>query len=368
MTVPFGNLKARYQAQRAAVDLAVRRVLDRGWFVLGPELESFEREFAAYLGARHCVGVGNGTSAIQIALTGLGIGPGDEVVTVSHTATFTALGIAATGATPVFVDVDERSQTMSPEALRQAITERTRAIVPVHLYGRPADLLALEAIAAPLGLPIVEDAAQAHGASIAGRKVGTFGAAGCFSFYPSKNLGALGDAGAIVTNDDGLADRLRQLRNGGQSDRYTHSLVGVNSRLDELQAAILLVLLPELDSMNEKRRTIAERYFGALSGLSGLKVPERDRPEHSSVWHLFVVRHKERDRLRKVLLEFGVEAQVHYPTPVHQQPAFAASGHHLPVTERLAREVLSLPNGPELDDAQVETVADAVGRAAASIA
>jgi dTDP-4-amino-4,6-dideoxygalactose transaminase len=312
--------------------------------------------------------VGNGTSAIQLALQGLGIGPGDEVVTVSHTATFTALGIAATGATPVFVDVDERSQTMSPEAMRQAITQRTRAIVPVHLYGRPADLSALDAIAAPLGLPIVEDAAQAHGASIAGRKVGTFGAAGCFSFYPSKNLGALGDAGAIVTNDDALAGRLRQLRNGGQSDRYTHSLVGVNSRLDELQAAILRALLPELDSFNEKRRAIAERYFGALSSIPGLELPERDRPEHSSVWHLFVVRHQERDRLRETLLEFGVEAQIHYRTPSHLQPAFSASRHHLPVTERLAREVLSLPNGPELDDPQVDAVVDAVGRALASVA
>ena len=352
MNVPFGNLGARYRAQREAVDVAVRRVLDRGWFVLGPELEGFEQEFAAYLGARHCIGVGSGTSAIEIALRGLGIGAGDEVVTVSHTATFTALGIAATGAVPVFVDVDENSQTMSPLALERAITARTRAIVPVHLYGVPADLVALQAIAAPRGLPIVEDAAQAHGASLGGRKVGTLGAAGCFSFYPSKNLGAFGDGGAIVTDDGALAERLRWIRNGGQSDRYTHTLLGVNSRLDELQAAILRALLPDLDAMNERRRSIARRYSSALANVPGLGLPQPEVPERTSAWHLFVVRHRQRDRLREALQGLGVQAQVHYPIPAHLQPAFSALKSELPVTERLALEVLSLPNGPELEDAR----------------
>jgi dTDP-3-amino-3,4,6-trideoxy-alpha-D-glucose transaminase len=346
----------------------VRRVLERGWFVLGPEVEAFEREFAAWLGARHAVGVGNGTSAIEIALRALGVGPGDEVVTVSHTATFTALGIAATGAAPVFVDVDEQTQTMSPDALARAISPKTKAIVPVHLYGVPADLERLEAVAKPLGLPIVEDAAQAHGAKLQSRKVGTIGAAGCFSFYPSKNLGAFGDGGAVVTNDAALADRIRSIRNGGQTDRYTHAYLGVNSRLDELQAAILRALLAELDPMNERRRAIAARYRAALAGLPGLGLPADDLPDRASAWHLFVVRHAKRDALREELGKLGIQALVHYPIPSHLQPAFAPARGSLPVSERLAREVLSLPLHPELEEAEVEAVIEGVRRAVASVA
>jgi dTDP-3-amino-3,4,6-trideoxy-alpha-D-glucose transaminase len=367
MTVPFGDLKTRYQQHRAAVDAAVRRVLERGWFVLGPELEAFESEFAASVGSAHCVGVGNGTSAIELALRALGVGPGDEVVTVAHTATFTALGIAATGATPVFVDVDEGTQTMSAEALQGVLGERTRAVVPVHLYGTPADVPALRAVLAPRGVPIVEDAAQAHGARLAEGAVGTLGAAACFSFYPSKNLGAFGDGGAITTSDAALAERVRVLRNGGQADRYTHTLVGVNSRLDELQAAILRAFLPELPAMNARRRAIAERYCRELAGLPRLVLPPPERPGSTSAWHLFVVRHPARDALKDALASRGVQALVHYPTPSHLQPAFGPPRRPLPVTERLANEVLSLPLHPELDDEQVATVIAAVRDATAAL-
>jgi dTDP-4-amino-4,6-dideoxygalactose transaminase len=358
MNVPFGDLKQRYQTHRAAVDAAVQRVLERGWFVLGPELEAFEREFAESVGAAHAVGVGNGTSAIEIALKALGVGPGDEVVTVAHTATFTALGVAATGATPVFVDVDPTTQTMSPEALARAITPRTRAVVPVHLYGTPADMPALARAAG--GLPLVEDAAQAHGASLPEGRVGSLGAAACFSFYPSKNLGAFGDGGAITTGSPELAARVRMFRNGGQSDRYTHAVVGVNSRLDELQAAILRAFLPEMPRMNARRQAIAARYQAGLAGLPGLTLPAPAPPGAVSALHLYVVRHPARERLREGLAERGVQAIVHYPVPSHLQPAFAPPRASLPVSERLAKEVLSLPIHPELDEQQVEGVISAV--------
>jgi dTDP-3-amino-3,4,6-trideoxy-alpha-D-glucose transaminase len=365
MHVPFGDLKARYQTHRLAIDAAVKRVLERGWFVLGPELEAFESEFSANVGTSECVGVGNGTSAIEIALRALGVGPGDEVVTVAHTATFTALGIAATGATPVFVDVDESTQTMSVEALRAALGERTRAVVPVHLYGTPADVPAILRVTQPLGIPVVEDAAQAHGARLAEGAVGTLARAACFSFYPSKNLGAFGDGGAITTSDPALAAKFRMLRNGGQADRYTHAVVGVNSRLDELQAAILRALLPELAAMNARRRAVAERYRQELAGLPRLTLPPAERPGSASAWHLFVIRHPEREKLREALASRGVQALVHYPTPSHLQPAFAPPRSALPVSERLAREVLSLPLHPELSDEQVSAVIAAVRDAAA---
>jgi dTDP-4-amino-4,6-dideoxygalactose transaminase len=365
MHVPFGDLKARYETHRATVDAAVKRVLERGWFVLGPELEAFEQEFATSVGTAHAVGVGNGTSAIEIALRALDVGPGDEVATVAHTATFTALGIAATGATPVFVDVDESTQTLSAAALRAAITERTRAVVPVHLYGAPADMPAILAVTRPLGIPVVEDAAQAHGARLAEGAVGTLGAAACFSFYPSKNLGAFGDGGAITTSDAAIAAKVRVLRNGGQADRYTHAVVGVNSRLDELQAAILRAFLPLLPAMNARRRAVAERYKQELAGLPRLTLPPAERAGSASAWHLFVVRHPERDALKDALASRGVQALVHYPTPSHLQPAFAPPRALLPVSERLAREVLSLPLHPELSDEQVAAVIAAVRDAAA---
>jgi dTDP-4-amino-4,6-dideoxygalactose transaminase len=358
MPVSFGNLRAHYDAYRQEIDSAIRRTLDSGWYVLGREVEAFEREFAAYVGVRHCVGVANGTDAIEVALRALGIGFGDEVITVSHTATFTAVGIAGAGAQPVFVDVDERSYAMDPKAAALAVTERTKAIVPVHLYGEPADLVAIER-ATGGQIPIIEDVAQAHGAMLRGRRLGGIGKLGCFSFYPSKNLGAFGDGGAVTTNDDDLAERLRQIRNGGQADRYQHVVLGVNSRLDELQAAILRAQLPHLDAMNTRRREIAARYGRGLANLAGLELPRPEPAEMSFVYHLYVVRSGRRDALRQTLASRGIATQVHYPIPAHRQPPFAGQGS-LPVTDRFCAEVLSLPMFPELTDAEVDEVVTAV--------
>jgi dTDP-4-amino-4,6-dideoxygalactose transaminase len=358
MSIPFGDLKAHYEAYQDAIDAAVRRVLSSGWYILGKEVEAFEREFAAYVGARHCIGVGNGTDAIEIALRALGVGPGDEVITVSHTAAFTALGITGAGARPVFVDIDEASYTIDPKAVARAITPRTKAIVPVHLYGSPADLEAIRAVSA--GIPVVEDVAQAHGARLSGRILGSIGEIGCFSFYPSKNLGALGDGGAITTNDDRVAECARMVRNGGQRDRYQHVLAGVNSRLDELQAAILRAKLPHLDSMNERRRAIANRYRAGLSGIPDLLLPEPDGPRARSVHHLFVIRTLRRDALRKHLDLAQIGTQIHYPIPAHLQLAFARERTSLPVTERVVGEILSLPIYPELSDGSVDEIVRAI--------
>lgn len=369
MPVQFGNLRAHYDAFRRQIDEAVRRTLDSGWYVLGQEVTAFEQEFAAYIGVRHCVGVGNGTDAIEVALRALGVGAGDEVITVSHTATFTALGIAGAGAEPVFVDIDEATYTLAPGSLAQALSAKTKAVVPVHLYGCPADL---HAIQRELGenIPIIEDVAQAHGATLRGKRLGSIGTLGCFSFYPSKNLGCFGDGGAVTTNDDALAERLRQIRNGGQADRYLHALPGVNSRLDELQAAILRAQLPHLDAMNARRREIAARYTSGLAQVPGLVLPRPEPPDMSFVYHLYVVRSPKRDELRQALAQRGVAAQVHYPIPAHRQPAFARPGPslNLPVTDRASQEVLSLPMYPELTNAEVDEVIEAVRDAVRDIA
>ncbi len=365
MAVSFGNLRTHYEAYRAEIDAAVRRALDSGWYVLGRELEAFEREFASYVGVKHCVGVANGTDAIEVALRALGLGVGDEAITVSHTATFTAVGIAGAGATPVFVDIDEHTYTMAPSAVAAAVSAQTKAIVPVHLYGMPADLDAIER-AVDGRFPIVEDVAQAHGARLRGRQLGSIGRLACFSFYPSKNLGAFGDGGAVTTNDDALAERLRQIRNGGQADRYQHVVLGVNSRLDELQAAILRAKLPHLDAMNARRREIGARYNRGLAGIPGLVLPPTEPADMSFVYHLYVLRSPARAALREGLAKRDVAAQVHYPIPAHRQPAFATgTGPALPATDRAAAEVLSLPMYPELSDAEVDEVIAAV-RAAVS--
>ncbi|HWZ91546.1 MAG TPA: DegT/DnrJ/EryC1/StrS family aminotransferase, partial [Polyangiaceae bacterium] len=278
-----------------------------------------------------------------------------------HTASFTAIGIAGAGAQPVFVDIDEASYTMAPRAAASAVSPRTKAIVPVHLYGTPADLDAIDR-ALDGKIPIVEDVAQAHGAALRGRRLGSIGTLGCFSFYPSKNLGAFGDGGAVTTNDDALAERLRQIRNGGQADRYLHALPGVNSRLDEIQAAILRAQLPHLEAMNSRRREIAARYTSGLAGLPELGLPRAEPADARFVYHLYVVRSARRDVLRESLMKRGIAAQVHYPIPAHRQPAFAhgASGAELPVTDRVCREVLSLPMYPELSNAEVDEVIAAV--------
>ena len=371
LAVPFVDFKAHVAAHRRALDEAVARVLDSGWFVLGPEGESFERELAAALGARDAVAVANGTDALHLALRALGVGAGDEVVTTSISAAFTGLAVAQAGARPVFVDVDPRTLNLDPGAVARAITPRTKAILPVHLYGHPAEMAPLLALARDQGLVLVEDACQAHGALHEGRPVGTLAGdrgIGALSFYPTKNLGGLGDGGAILVNDPALAARLRQLRNGGQSDRYRHEVVGVNSRLDELQAALLRVGLGHLPAWTERRRALAAFYTRELEGC-GVELL-REQPYARAVFHLFVVRHPRRDALAAALRERGVGTLIHYPIPLHLQPAFAAlggkPGDH-PVAEKATAEILSLPLYPELSDEQARVVVEAVRAAARGV-
>jgi len=364
LAVPFVDFKAHVAALRAELDEAVARVLDSGWFILGPEGEAFERELAAALGAREAVAVANGTDALALALRALGVGPGDEVVTTSISAAFTALAVRMAGARPVFADVDPRTLTLDPESVAGALTPRTRAIVPVHLYGHPADMDPILTLARERGLAVLEDACQAHGALYRGRPVGTLAGAsgvGALSFYPTKNLGGLGDGGAVLVNDPGLAARLRQLRNGGQSDRYRHETAGVNSRLDELQAALLRVGLRHLPAWTERRRALAALYARELEG-AGVQVL-REQPYARAVFHLFVVRHPRRDALAAALAERGVGTLIHYPIPLHLQPAFASLGGRpgdRPVAETASAEILSLPLYPELTDEQAGRVVEAV--------
>ena len=360
MSVPFVDFGPHVSALRSEIEAAVARVLSSGWFILGPEGEAFETELAAALGAREAVGVANGTEAIQLALEALGVGPGDEVVTSPLSAAFSALAIVRAGARPVFADVDDETLTVSPQAVETVLTSRTKALLPVHLYGHPAELDPLLDIARRRGIPLVEDACQAHGARYQDRVVGSHGAAGALSFYPTKNLGALGDGGAILLGDPALGGRLRQLRNGGQSDRYRHEVSGINSRLDELQAAVLRAKLSHLATWTRRRREIAGVYLRELRD-SGLRLPV-ERPWATTVYHLFVVRHPRRDAFMAGLKERGIGTLIHYPIPLHLQPAFAPMGGKrgdLPVAERAASEVVSLPLYPELTDAQVGEVVGA---------
>ena len=359
--VPFLDFPAHVAAIRPELDAAIARVLDSGWFILGPEVEAFERELAAALGARDAVAVANGTEALQLGLTTLGVGPGDEVVTSPLSAAFTALAILSAGARPVFADLDPKTLNVSPEAVARAVTPRTKAILPVHLYGHPADMDPILELARARGIAVLEDACQAIAATYKGRPVGTLCGLGALSFYPTKNLGGLGDGGALLVDDPDQAARLRLLRNGGQRDRYRHEVPGLNSRLDELQAAILRVGLRHLTAWTERRRALAAIYLGAL-GEAPVSLPE-EQADARAVYHLFVVRHPRREALGTALRERGVATLVHYPTPLHLQPAFANLGGRsgdLPVAERAAGEVLSLPLYPELTDAQVEAVAAAV--------
>jgi dTDP-3-amino-3,4,6-trideoxy-alpha-D-glucose transaminase len=354
--VPFLDLHLTEDSP--AVREAIGRVIDSAWFVLGPEVEAFEREFAAQSGANWCIGTGNGTDAIALLLRALGVGPGDEVITSAFSAAFTALAIQMTGARPVFADIDPERMTLDPSAVESAITPRTAALLPVHLYGQPADMGALSALATRKGLVIVEDCCQAHLATCGGRPVGTFGAGGAFSFYPTKNLGALGDGGAVITNDATLAERIRRLRNGGQADKYRHVDSGVNSRLDEMQAAILRARLPMLRRHTDRRRALAFEYRSSLAG-SALRVPMEMDAGH--VYHLFPVRRPRRAALQAHLRSAGIEALVHYPMAVSQQPAFASTDPaHCPNAIHAADEVLSLPLYPGLTLESVRFVAEAV--------
>jgi dTDP-4-amino-4,6-dideoxygalactose transaminase len=344
----------------AEIGRAIDRVVASGWFVLGPEVEAFEREFAAASGAAHAVGVGNGTDAIALALRALGIGPGDEVITSALSAAYTALAIMMIGARPVFVDVDPVRLTIDPNRIADAIGPKTRAIVPVHLYGQAADLRAIAAVAARHHLAIVEDCCQAHLATCDGTPVGTIGAAGAFSFYPTKNLGALGDGGAVVTDDGAIAASIKRLRNGGQTDRYHHQDAGINSRLDEMQAAILRARLPHLRAWTDRRRQLAARYRRRLASPC-VEVPAAVDQGH--VYHLFVVRSAARRLLQAHLGAAGVETLIHYPVPIPRQPAVASSHPAAcPAADRACDEVLSLPLHPALRDDEVDRVADAVNR------
>ena len=365
VAVPFVDFKAHVRALRPEIDAAVARVLDSGWFILGPEGEAFERELAAYAGAREAVGVANGTEAIQLALEAIGVGPGDEVVTSPMTAAFTALAVMRAGARPVFADLDPATLNVHPDAVAAAITPRTKAILPVHLYGHPADLDAIAAVTK--GMAVIEDACQAIGASYKGRRAGALTGVGALSFYPTKNLGALGDGGAVLAQDAAVAARLRRLRNGGQSDRYHHEIPGVNSRLDEMQAAILRVGLGHLDAWTARRKAIAERYLSGLAGTS-LALP-RPQAYATPANHLFVVRHPRRDALAEGLKARGIGTLIHYPVPLHLQAAFAGTGTPgaFPVAEQAAREILSLPLYPEMSDAQVDAVIDAARAVAGSL-
>lgn len=357
LNVPFLDLETLHRPIRAELEAAAARVVDSGRFVLGPEVSSFEDRWARSSEAAFAVGVGNGLDALVLSLEGLGVGEGDHVLVPSNTYIATWLAVSAVGATPVPVEPDPLTHVISPEAAEARIASATRAILPVHLYGRPVDVEGFEALAARRGLVLVFDAAQAHGARFEGRSLGGRGHATAWSFYPTKNLGALGDGGAVTTNDPALAERIRRLRNYGSDRRNSFPFRGRNSRLDELQAAFLNVKLDLLERWVTRRREIAAQYFGGLTGLE-LDLPSRDAHESNS-WHLFVVRSPDRDRLRARLLESGIETDVHYPIPPHRQPAYddLESGlGPLPVADRLAGEVLSLPLNPVLDDRDVERV------------
>ena len=356
--IPLGDLRREYAGIRSEIDTAVDRVLQRGWFILGEEGEAFEAEWADYCGVAHAVGVGNGTDAIQLALRAAGIGPGDEVVMPALTATFTALAVSMAGATPVFADVDPDCYTLDPAAFEAAITPRTAAVIPVHLYGCPADMELIVQIARRHHLLVLEDAAQAHGACYQQERVGGFGDVAAFSFYPTKNLGAYGDAGALVTDDDALAEKARMLRHGGQRRTYEHELLGTNSRLDEIQAAILRVKLQHLDGWSRRRRSLAARYNAGLRDTGGLALPITPQyAEH--VFHLYVVRTPLRNALRDYLAGTGVGTGVHYPKAVHLQQAYANLEYKegsCPHAEAAASEVLSLPIFPQLSIHEVEQI------------
>ncbi len=359
--IPVIDLKAQYESLRAEVDEAIARVLKRGNFILGEEVDAFEREFADYCGASFAVGVGSGTDALALALRACEIGEGDEVITVSHTSVATAAAIEMTGAKPVLVEIDPHSYTLDPNRIMSALTPRTRALIPVHLYGLPAEMTPILEIAGQKNLIVLEDCAQAHGARYDGRRVGSLGTLAAFSFYPTKNLGAFGDGGAVLTNDAELAGRLRLLRQYGWEERYISRIKGFNSRLDDLQAAILRVKLRSLDAWNQRRRALAELYRQLLKDmeLSLPAVPEK--AEH--VFHQYAIRHSKRDQLKAFLKRRGIQTLIHYPVPIHLQPAYQNLGYRagdLPVTERTAREILSLPMYPELSEASVQRIAEAV--------
>ena len=381
MKVPFLDLRAAYLELKPEIDAAVARVMDSGWYILGEEVEAFEAEWATYCEARHAVGVANGLDALHLSLRALGVGPGDEVIVPSNTYIATWLAVSQCGATPVPVEPDERTCNIDPNRIEAAITARTKVILPVHLYGQPADLDPILAIARQNGLRVLEDAAQAHGARYQGRRIGAHGDAVAWSFYPGKNLGALGDGGAVTTNDPDIADRIRVLRNYGSRVKYVNEVQGVNSRLDPIQAAVLRVKLKVLDEWNARRKAIATQYLAALSprpageGLGDRATIPPSPPGRGAgvraitppfvpnyadpVWHLFVIRSPQRDALQQQLTNAGIGTMIHYPIPPHLQAAYAELGYQpgdFPIADAMAGEVLSLPIGPQMPTADVESL------------
>jgi dTDP-4-amino-4,6-dideoxygalactose transaminase len=365
MKVPFLDLKTHHAPLIDKVDCAIRQVIESSAFAGGPFVEKFEEEFAAFCGSPYAIGVGNGTDALWLTLLALGIGEGDEVITVPNTFIATAEAITYCKARPVFVDVDQDTFTMNPAELEKSLTERTKAIIPVHLFGQPADMDPILEFARAYGLFVVEDAAQAHGAEYRGRKAGTMGDAGCFSFYPGKNLGAFGEAGAVVTNDPELRKQIRMLRDHGQSRKYHHSMMGWNCRMDGIQAAVLSIKLGHLHEANRLRRKHALEYNRAFSGIDEVRTPvEATHAQH--VYHVYAIRLQERDEIRRHLQEKGVGCAVHYPIPIHLQEACRDLGYKegaFPIAEYLADEFLSLPMFPELSEEQIEYVVSCVGEA-----
>jgi dTDP-4-amino-4,6-dideoxygalactose transaminase len=364
--IPLNDTRPQYDSLKDELMSVVSGVMEKSWFILGENVAQFEREFAAYCGTEYAIGVSNGTDAIHLACMTLGIGPGDEVLTSPHTATFTALGISMTGATPTFADIDSETGNIDPAKLDAAITPRTKAIMPVHLYGQMADMDPIMEVARRHGIPVIEDAAQAHGATYKGKRAGSIGVIGCFSFYPTKNLGAYGDGGALTTSDPHLAEVLRELRNGGQRERYNHVLLGVCNRLDELQAAILRVKLPHLDAWDAARRENALLYDRLLAEVVLPVTPMKVRDYGNTAMHLYVIRVDagKRDALMEHLKSRDILAGIHYPIPVHLQPAYSFLGLRegsYPLAESLAKEIISLPMYPELSAEQIRTVVEAIG-------
>ena len=359
--VPYLDLRAQIKPLRAEIDAAIARALDNCTFCLGPDVVQFEKDFATFCGAQHALGFNSGTSALHVAMLLLGVGPGDEVITTPYTFIATSWAISYCGAKPVYADIDDATFNLDPQQLERSITPRTKAILPVHLYGQPFDADAIAAICRKHNLPLIEDACQAHGAKYKGKMAGTLGDISCFSFYPAKNLGACGEGGALVTNNPAFAARARSLREHGSTVRYHHDEVGFNYRLEGIQGAVLGVKLKHLDKWTQERRRVASRYAELLAETP-LKLPVVTAGNESA-WHLYTVRHPRRDELKKFLDENGIGNAVHYPMPLHLQKAYAHLGHQpgdFPVAEKASREVLSLPMFPELTDAQIQRVADAV--------
>jgi dTDP-4-amino-4,6-dideoxygalactose transaminase len=361
MKVPFLDLAAQHAPLRPEIDRAIAHVIDSGAFAGGPVVAEFEKEFARFCGARHAIGVANGTDALWLALLACGVGPGDEVITVPSTFMATAEAITYCGATPVFVDIDERTYTMDPAGLEAAVTLRTKAIIPVHLFGQTADLDPILDFARGRGLRVIEDAAQAHGAMYKGRPAGSIGDVGCFSFYPGKNLGAFGEAGGVVTNDATIDETIRVLRDHGQARKYHHTMIGWNCRMDGIQAAVLRVKLRHLARGNEQRRAHAAQYRREFAGTEGIVLPlEAEYGEH--VYHIFAVRVQDRDEVMQFLEQKGIGCGIHYPVPVHLQQAYESLGHRkgsYPVSERTSSEFISLPMFPELSEEQIDRVVKA---------